>query len=381
MTILINIIKILLRILSIRQVRIFTAQKGLLMKNGEFKRLLDAGSHWLFDPFGQLQVDIVDQRAPWFDHDQLDLIAKTGVLEGLAVVLNLEDYQRALIWIDGRFNRIIANGQYALWTTFRQIDYQVIDTRDVRFNHSAISVITKTAGSRDFLEEIEVIEDHVGVYFRNAQYVETLPSGRYVFWRGVDRVKIFQVNMAELALDIAGQDIMSADKVTLRMNTVIAYRVSDPVKSVRESNDLKQSLYREAQLALRAIVGGRDLDGLLAQKDALAGELAEMVSPRAEALGLRIVSLGIRDIILPGDMKDLLNKVTEAKKAAEANLIVRREETAAMRSQANTAKLLENNPALMRLRELEVLEKISANTKLNVVLGEKGLTDRVVNLL
>jgi len=76
-----------------------------------------------------------------------------------------------------------------------------------------------------------------------------------------------------------------------------------------------------------------------------------------------------------------MNKVTEAKKAAEANLIARREETAAMRSQANTAKLLADNPTLMRLRELEVLEKVAANSKLNVVLGEKRLTERIVNVL
>ena len=80
-------------------------------------------------------------------------------------------------------------------------------------------------------------------------------------------------------------------------------------------------------------------------------------------------------------MKDIMNKVIEAKKAADANLIMRREETAAMRSQANTAKLLDNNPTLMRLRELDVLEKVAGNSKLNVVLGEKGLADRIVNLL
>ena len=80
-------------------------------------------------------------------------------------------------------------------------------------------------------------------------------------------------------------------------------------------------------------------------------------------------------------MKDLMNRVTEAKKAAEANLIARREETAAMRSQANTAKMLADNPTLMRLRELEVLEKIASAGHLNVVLGEKGLAERVVNLL
>ncbi len=76
-----------------------------------------------------------------------------------------------------------------------------------------------------------------------------------------------------------------------------------------------------------------------------------------------------------------MNRVTEAKKAAEANLIARREETAAMRSQANTAKILHDNPTLMRLRELEVLEKVAAGGKLQVALGERGLADRVVNLL
>ena len=98
-------------------------------------------------------------------------------------------------------------------------------------------------------------------------------------------------------------------------------------------------------------------------------------------MGLKIVSAGVRDVILPGDMKDLMNKVTEAKKAAEAKVISCREETAAMRSQANTAKLMEGSPTLMRLRELEVLEKVATSGKLNIVLGEKGLADRVINLL
>ena len=145
---------------------------------------------------------------------------------------------------------------------------------------------------------------------------------------------------------------------------------------------MRQALYREAQLALRAVVGARELDTFLTDKDAVGqGAGGDRCAAAPSDLGLEIVSVGIRDVILPGEMKDLMNKVTEAKKAAEANLIARREETAAMRSQANTAKLLADNPTLMRLRELEVLEKVAASGKLNVVLGEKGLADRVVNLL
>jgi hypothetical protein len=98
-------------------------------------------------------------------------------------------------------------------------------------------------------------------------------------------------------------------------------------------------------------------------------------------LDLKVTGLGIRDVILPGEMRELMNRVTEAKKAAEANLITRREETAAMRSQANTARILESSPTLMRLRELEVLEKVAAKGNLTVVTGEQGLTERVVKLL
>jgi len=103
-------------------------------------------------------------------------------------------------------------------------------------------------------------------------------------------------------------------------------------------------------------------------------------------LGLEVRSVGIKDVILPGEMKDLMNRVTEAKKASEANLISRREETAAMRSQANTAKLLADNPTLMRLREQEVLEKIASAGKMNIVLSPsktetEGLADKIMNLL
>src|SRR5205814_3626002 len=130
-----------------------------------------------------------------------------------------------------------------------------------------------------------------------------------------------------------------------------------------------------------ALIGARELDQFLADKDGIIQEFEEALRKRISSIGIEIVSVGIRDVILPGEMKDLMNKVTEAKKAAEANLIVRREETAAIRSQANTAKLLQDNPTLMRLRELEVLERVATSAKLNVVLGDKGLADRVVNLL
>ncbi len=161
----------------------------------------------------------------------------------------------------------------------------------------------------------------------------------------------------------------------------MAFRVVDAVQALTQVEDYAQALYRESQLALRTVIGAAELDAFLSDKERVADELAGLIRQRAQAFGLEIVSFGIRDVILPGDMKAILNRVTEAKKIAEADLITRREETAAMRSQANTARIFESNPALMRLRELEVLEKVADKANLNVVLGEKGLADRIMKLL
>jgi regulator of protease activity HflC (stomatin/prohibitin superfamily) len=219
------------------------------------------------------------------------------------------------------------------------------------------------------------------VWFRDGADQATLAPGSYAFWKGVGKLKLYDVDLKEQVLDISGQEIMTADKVTLRLNALVAYRITDALRSVTEVDGAAQALYRATQLALREAVGAKDLDMLLVGKDALAIELAAMIAPRAAELGITVVTAGVRDIILPGDMKDLMNKVTEAKKAAEASLITRREETAAMRMQANTAKILDTNPTLMKLKELEVLEKVADKANLTVLLGDEGLASKVVKLL
>ncbi len=231
------------------------------------------------------------------------------------------------------------------------------------------------------LEVCRVQRNCVAVLFFDGRYADTLPAGLYTFWKGAAEVWFVEVDLRETLLDIGGQEILTADNWTLRLNAVATYRVTDAQQTVIAVDDVRQALYREAQLALRAVVGARELDTFLTAKDGVTKELEELLGQRAVAVGVEIAAVGIRDVILPGEMKELMNKVTEAKKAAEANLVARREETAAMRSQANTARLLDDNPTLMRLRELEVLERVAASGKLNVVLGEKGLAERVVNLL
>ncbi len=367
--------------LGIRRFTVRSYEMGLLFRDEEFERLLPQGSYWFFDPFGKIRVNIVSRRAPWLDHDKLDVIVKSEKLGEHAAVVDLKDDERALVWIDGRFNAILPPGRFVYWLGLRKVKVEIVSIRNPRFEHADQKAILRSQGMNGQFEIHSVSRDHVGVMFIDGQYVENVSPGVYAFWRGAADVRVVEVDLRERMIDVSGQDVMTADKVTLRLNAVATYRVTDARKSVSLNEDVRNALYREVQFALRAVVGVRELDTFLADKDSVAKEIEDGVRRRALELGLELVSVGIRDLILPGEMKDLMNKVTEAKKAAEANLIARREETAAIRSQVNTAKLLAENPVLMRLRELEVLEKIAGGGKLSVVLGEKGLADRVMNLL
>ncbi len=365
----------------IKRYKIRSYEMGLYFRDREFRGLLEQGTHWFLDPLCKVRVDVVSQRDPWLVHEKLDLIVKSGALEGRAVVLDLKDHERALVWIENRFSHVLPSGLYAYWNGQKDVRVEVVDAREVRFVHDELKVIARSPMASQVLDVCTVNREHVGVLFADGRYVDTLTPGLYAFWKGQADAKVVEVDTRETMIDVGGQDIMTADKVTLRLNAVVTYKVVDARRAVTQTDDVRQALYRETQLVLRGVIGARELDVFLTDKDAVATDIEESVRRRAGELGLNIASVGIRDVILPGEMKDLMNRVTEAKKAAEANLISRREETAAMRSQANTAKLLADNPVLMRLRELEVLERIAADGDLKVVLGEKGLADRVVNLL
>ena len=274
-----------MNIFMIKTIKIRSYEMGLYFRDGEFKGLLSEGRHWFLDPLGKVKVEVVSQRQPWLAHEKLDMIVRSGALKDRAVVLDLKDYERALVWIDGRFSHILPPGLYAYWTALRDVKVEVVDARNVRFEHPDLKVIVQSPLVERVLELATVQAHHVGVLFIDGDFVETLPPGRYAFWKNMAQVKFVQEDLREAMFDVAGQDIMTADKVTLRMNAVVTYRVADARTAVSTVDDVRQALYREAQLALRAVVGARELDTFLMEKDGVASELADMVRARAKALG------------------------------------------------------------------------------------------------
>lgn len=363
------------------RIRVRSHEIGLRFVENELTEILRPGVYRIFSLFGRKRIDVLDRSRVWVNHENLDVMAKSGKLGEDAEILELSDNQRAIVRIDGRIDRMLGPGRHVMLKGVCDIKTEIFDTDTARFEHRDAVMIAFAPGADRHITEHIVPQAHAGVLYLDGKLSATLPPGRYFFWKDAAKISMFIQDLRERVMDISGQEIMTSDKVTLRMNVTAAFRVKDVRLSVEASSDSAQALYRDIQLALRTEVGRLGLDDLLSEKDSLAGKLMASVSGLAREYGLSLERVGMRDIILPGEMKELMNQVIEAEKAAKANLIRRREETAAMRSQANTAKLLEDNPVLMRLRELETLESVAKTAKLNVFLGEKGLGERIVNII
>lgn len=183
------------------------------------------------------------------------------------------------------------------------------------------------------------------------------------------------------AMEVAGREILTRDKVSLRVNLTAMWPVTDAVRARSELQNFVDFVYKEMQFALREAVGARTLDDLLGAKGELDREIGDTARQAVEPHGIALKSVGVKEVILPGDMKEILNRVVEAEKVAQANLIKRREETAATRSLLNTARLMDENPTLMRLKELETLEKVTEKIdRLTVFDGLGGVLKDVVRI-
>ncbi len=355
--------------------------RALITRNRKADKLLAEGRYWLYDPKCELKVYFLDRRDVRIGVPDLRALHESGLLAGETEAVDLASNERGLLWVEGRLQAILEPGLHLLWTGPKRIQVDRVDADALLRDGERLRNLMQLPGVEAFLQCWEIPEGSKGVIYRNGRQLSLEGAGSYGAWKGRGSLRMSLVDCREQSLEITGQELLTADRVTLRLNFSLVCMVTDVMQYLSSSVDARDALYREAQLQLRAEVGGRSLDELLSEKEQLSARLIELLQTRAKALGLQIRQAGLRDIILPGDMKDMLNQVILAGKQAEANSILRREETAAMRSQLNTAKLIRDNPTLMRLRELEVLEKVAAQGTLNVILGEQGLTDRLTKLI
>jgi regulator of protease activity HflC (stomatin/prohibitin superfamily) len=335
-------------------------ERAFLTRDGRFERLLGPGRFMALNYGRRLAAETVKVARTEIAADKALLLAKThpDVAEENFEIVQLGANEVAIVSLDGEPKHLVLpNTTRAFWKTITKVDVERID------------VATEVRVAKRHLDKLDlarlpmivhaVVEAHeAGLLFVDGKLFERLPAGRHAFWAVGRTVKIQKVDARPTPLEVTAQEILTKDRVGIRVTLTAFTRVIDPEKAVLASGDVSNTIYRLVQFAIREAVATRTLDEILAARDTIDREVRTFVTERASNLGVEIGEIGVKDVILPGDVRDLLNKVVEAERTAKANLIRRQEETAATRSLLNTARLMEDNPLLLRLKELEALEKL-----------------------
>lgn len=366
-------------------------ERGLLFKNSDFQSFLPPGKYHYFDPLLRLSLQTYDLTQPEFTHELREFLCKNHpeAVQQYFNVVDLGVRQVGILYKNNHLADILPpNSKIFYWRG-------VVDIRIELFDLAAEIIIPKELtelilhGSLEgrychiskATYSKEVPEHHIGLLYLDGKYIQTLHAGLHACWQFYAKPTIYVVDLRLQELGITGQEILTKDKVSLRVNLTLNYMFQDAVKAFATIPKPEDYLYKVMQLGLRAIIGTHSLDAILEDKTAINEQLTINIQSRMADVGITIKSVGIKDIILPGEMRDLLNKVVEAEKAAQANIIRRREETAATRSLLNTAKVMEDNQVALRLKELEVLEKLSEKiSSLSVYGGFDGLLRELVKI-
>ncbi len=343
-------------------------QRGLLFTNGRFVKLLGAGKYHVF---GDRKIEIVSLREPLASAKcELDNLLADSEIAKQTSVIEVADQQLAIHTVNGKFDSVLRRGKYAFWSVTDRHEYKLVDisTPEVAadiplyiFAKLPTTVYTK----------VEVAQYQKARLYFDQKLIRILDAGVYYFWKTNIRVDIDFVDTRLTQMEITGQEIMTQDKVNIRINFVCNYRITDYVKILTEIDDYAEQMHVAAQLALRDYVGKQKLDDILANKDEMSKYVFDRLKEKETVFFVEITDAGVKDIILPGEIRAIMNTVLVAEKRAQANVITRREEVASTRSLLNTAKLMEENQTLYKLKELEHIERICENVG-NINLNGNG---------
>ena len=206
---------------------------------------------------------------------------------------------------------------------------------------------------------VEVQEYERGLLYRNGRFEKLLEPGRYPLWFWQHQ-RVDKVDIRETSQTVEGQEILTSDKIGVRVTLVAQYKVNNPVAAKHTVENYTVQLYQDLQLTLRENITGRTVEEVLKDREALSTQLHQTVAPRAEKYGIVLNRVGVKDIVLPGVVRTVFLQEVEADLKGRASLVAARHETAAARARANTAKLLQENPNILRLQELETLAALAS---------------------
>ncbi|MEM9312507.1 MAG: SPFH domain-containing protein [Pseudomonadota bacterium] len=368
-------------------------QRGLLVKDGRLVRVLEPGRHfyWLWN----------SRRM------SCDIVAATGACNS-ALVEGIEKRHRdlaeanfeivapainevAIVRLDGRARFVVSGGDVArVWKVLDEVAVEVIDVEaspklTKRLANELQGVVSLARFARSPVHTVSVGEAESAIVLFDGELFETVGPGQHAYWAVGRTVRSTALDTRPVPMEVTAQEILTKDRVSVRITLTSFLQVTDVREAALSTPDYEGHVYKLIQFAVREAVAGRTLDELLNDRAKVDGEIVAHVRREVGEIGVRVTELGIKDVILPGEMRELINRVVEAEKVAQANLIRRREETAATRSLLNTAKLMADNPVLMRLKELEALERVTdkighIEVKTGSGQGLEALTDQLVKI-
>ena len=347
---------------------------GLVFKRGNYRRLITEGSNWI----GLSEVCVqYNMSQPFYPSVELNILLKDEKLAAYLTVVEVKDNELVLQYENGNFKNVLVPGRYAYWKGATEFSFVKADLSKIEITEN---IDLATLQRHEVLPYVRVyiVEPYEkGILYINGKLEKVMDTGIYYFWKNPVAISLIKADLRQQQMEISGQEILTKDKAAIRVNFYTQYKVSDIMKALSENKDFEKQIYILLQLALREFIGTFMLDELLEKKESIADYILETLKERAFRLGVEIKDCGIKDIILPGEVKEIMNQVLVAQKKAQANIITRREETASTRSLLNTAKLLEENGMLFKLKEMEYVEKIADKINSISLSGGNQLVDQL----
>ena len=363
---------------DMKKITINENQKGFLFRNGRFVKLLNAGKYALY---GDREVEVVSLREPIASaRCELPTLLANPEIARQASVIEVADQQLALHIVDGNYENILPKGRYAFWSVTNRHEFQLVDISTPEVSVDIPQHLIARLPSSICIK-VEVAPYQKARLYFDQKLIRILDAGVYYFWKNNVQVDVSLVDTRLIKMEITGQEILTQDKVSLRINFVCNYRITDYVRTLTEIDDYTEQIHIAAQLAMRDYVGKQRLDDILESKDEMSKYVFSRLKAKEKDFYVEITDAGVKDIILPGEIRSIMNTVLVAEKRAQANVITRREEVASIRSLLNTAKLMEENQTLYKLKELEFVEHICekvGNINLN---GNGDVLSQLMRLL
>jgi hypothetical protein len=339
----------------IHRINVAAYHKALVFKNNRYTKLLTEGKHWLMS--GE-EVISYDQTKAFHPSIDLNILLQDATLADALTVIEVKQLELALLSENGLFKTVLTAGKHAFWKGIVDHTTIMVDLRKYEITEPIERAILLRPEVQPYVRTYNVESYEKGLLYVDGTFSKVLTPGIHYFWKNPTALTVYKTDTRQQQMEINGQEILTKDKANIRINFILRYIVADILKLV-ENKEYEKQLHVLLQLALREQIATFTLDELLDKRDTISPVIMALVKDKALELGINLLDCGIRDIILPGDVKEIMNQVLIAEKKAQANSIMRREETASTRSLLNTAKLMEENEMLFKLKEMEYVEKIA----------------------